>query len=146
MSSYKRPRVSIGQSSHCSHNSVEGNGSKGASNINLTCGHLKDTKADFNSPSKPYNFDKIVKTKKATSSSKSYASWNKTKARLTEDEFNKRRQTNACINCGEDGHKSSNCPKPKPSPIESVIDSTIPITRTLVPKLSFAINESFVAK
>ena len=71
-------------------------------------------KSDFKSLSKPYNFDKKVKYEKSGSGSKSYDSWSKAKAKLTEDEFNKRRRTNACIHCGEVNHKFSNCPKPKP--------------------------------
>jgi hypothetical protein len=73
---------------------------------------------------------------------KNYDSWNKAKTKLTEDEFNKRRRAN----CGEVGHKFSSCPKPKPLPLESVIDSTVPITRTLIPKLSSVIHESCVIK
>jgi hypothetical protein len=80
----------------------------------LTWGPLKDAKADFKSPLKSYNSDKKVKHEKATSGSKSYDLWNKAKAKLTQDEFNKRRRTNACINCGEVGLKFSNCPKPTP--------------------------------
>jgi hypothetical protein len=45
---------------------------------------------------------------------KSFESWNKAKGKLTDVEYNKRRRTNACINCGEVGHKFSECPKPKP--------------------------------
>ena len=91
-------------------------------------------------------FWKKGKYEKATSDSKRYDSWNNTKAKLTKDEFNKRRRANARINCGEDGHKFSNCPKPKLWLRESVIDSTVPIARTLIPKLSSIINESYVIK
>jgi hypothetical protein len=63
---------------------------------------------------KSYNFDKTIKYEKAASGSKSYDSWNKAMAKLTKEEFNKRRRTHACINCGEVGHKFSNGPKPKP--------------------------------
>jgi len=76
----------------------------------------------------------------------SYDSWNKAKAKLTEDEFKKRRRTNGCINCGVAGHRFPDCPKPKPLLLESVIDSTTPITRTLIPELYFVINESCVIK
>ena len=114
MPSYKCPHGSIGQSSHGSHNSFGGNGSKGAFGSKLTWGHLKDAKADFKSPLKSYNSDKKVKHEKTTSCSKSYDSWNNAKAKLVEDEINKRRRNNACISCGEVGHKFSNCPKSKP--------------------------------
>ena len=60
---------------------------------------------------KSFNPDKKIKYDKATSGSKSRDSWNKAKAKLTEDEFNKRRRTNACINCGEVGHKFLRCPQ-----------------------------------
>ena len=70
----------------------------------------------------------------------------KAKTKLIEDEFNRRRRTNACNNCGEVGHEFSNCPKPKPRLLKSVIDSTIPTTRTLIPKLSSVMNESCLIK
>jgi hypothetical protein len=54
------------------------------------------------------------KRKVAFEKDKSFESWNKAKGKLTDDEYNKRRRTNACINCGEVGHKFSDCPKPKP--------------------------------
>ncbi len=95
MPPYKRSHGSIGQSSHGSHNNFEGNGSKGASTCKSNWGQHKDAKADCKSPSKSYNFDKTNKYEKVASDSKSYDSWNKAKAKLTEDEFNKRRQTNA---------------------------------------------------
>ena len=114
MPPYTRSHGSFGQSSHGSHNSFGGNGVSGAFNSKLNWGHLKDAKADFKSPLKSYNSDKKVKHEKTTSGSKSYDSWNKAKTKLTEDEFNKSRRANACISCGEVGHKFSNCPKPKP--------------------------------
>ncbi len=45
---------------------------------------------------------------------KLFQSWNKAKSKLTEEEYNKRRRTNAHINCGEVEHKFFECPKPKP--------------------------------
>jgi hypothetical protein len=114
MPSYKRPHGSIGQSGHGSHNSFGGNGSRGASRSKLTWGHFKDAMPNFKSPLNSCNSDKKVKREKATSGSKSNNSWNKAKAKLTKDEFNKRRRTNACINCGEFTHKFSKCPKLKP--------------------------------
>jgi hypothetical protein len=44
---------------------------------------------------------------------KGFDQWNKAKSKLTEEEFNKRRRTFACINCGEVGHKFADCTKPK---------------------------------
>ncbi len=52
--------------------------------------------------------------RKVSFTEKPYESWNKAKSKLTEEEYNKRRRTNSCINCGEVGHKFSDCPKPKP--------------------------------
>ena len=40
--------------------------------------------------------------------------WTTAKSKLAEEEYNKRRKTNACVNCGEVGHKFSECTKPKP--------------------------------
>jgi hypothetical protein len=114
MPPYKPSHGSIGHNSHGGHNNFGGNGSKGASASKSNWGHHKDAKADFKSSSKSYNSDKKMKYEKVASGSKSYDSWKKAKAKLTEDEFNKRRRTNACINCGEAGYKFSNCPKPKP--------------------------------
>jgi hypothetical protein len=111
--SYKRPHGSIGQGSHGIHNNFGGNVSEGASSSKTTWGHFKDAKEDFKSPSKSYIFDTKVKHERATSGSKSYESWKKAKAKLIDDDFNKCRRTNAYINCGEVGHKFSNCPKPK---------------------------------
>ena len=74
--------------------------------------HLKDAKADFNSPLMSYNSDKKVKHEEDTSGSKSYDSWNKAKAKLTKDELNTRHRANACMNFGEAGHKFSNCQNP----------------------------------
>ena len=62
MPSYKRPHGSIGQSIHGSHNSFGGNGGNGASDSKLTWGHLKDAKADFESPLKSHNSDKAIVT------------------------------------------------------------------------------------
>jgi hypothetical protein len=91
MPSYKRFHGSISHGSHVNHNSFGGNGSKGAFGSKLAWGHLKDAKADFKSPLKSYNSDSKVKHEKATSGSKSYDFRSKAKAKLTKDEFNKRR-------------------------------------------------------
>jgi hypothetical protein len=64
--------------------------------------------------SKGKSADPKGKRKVAFEKDKSFESWNKAKGKLTDDEYNKRRRTNACINCGEVGHKFSDCPKPKP--------------------------------
>jgi len=40
---------------------------------------------------------------------KPFESWNKAKSKLSEVDYNKRRRTDACINCGEVRHKSSEC-------------------------------------
>jgi hypothetical protein len=114
MPPYIRSHGRIGHISHGSHNSFGGNGSEGTSASKLNWGQPKDVKADFKSPLNLYNSDKKMKHEKAASGSKSYDSWNKARSKLTDDEFNKRRRTNACINCGEVGHKFSNCPKPNP--------------------------------
>ena len=114
--------------------------------VNYLGEFLKDAKSNFKSPLKSYKSKTKFKHENTTLGFKSYDSWNKAKAKLTEDEFNKRRRTNACINFGEVGHKFSNCLKPKLRILESVIDSTIPITRTFIPDLSSVINESCIIK
>jgi hypothetical protein len=58
MTSYKRSHGNISQGGHGSHNRFGGNGSKGASGSKLNWGHLKDAKADFESPLKSCNSDK----------------------------------------------------------------------------------------
>ena len=110
MPPYKRSHDNIGQSNHGSHTNFGVNGSKGASASKSNWGQPKDVKANFKSPSKSYNSNKQIKYEKSGSESKNYDSCNNVKARLVDDEFNKRRRTNACINCGEVGHKFSNCP------------------------------------
>jgi hypothetical protein len=97
--SYKHHHGGIGQSIQGSHNNFVGNRSKGASSSKINWGHLKDEKSVFKSPLKSYNIDKKVNHKKATSGSRIYDSWNNAKAKFIEDDFNKRRRTNACINC-----------------------------------------------
>ena len=63
-------------------------------------------------PKKP-KVDRNFKRKVSTND-KGFESWNKAKSKLIDEEFNKRRRTFACINCGEIGHKLGECPKPKP--------------------------------
>ncbi len=71
------------------------------------------SKGNASPDSKGKSFDS-KKRKVAFEKDKPFESWNKAKAKLTEEEYNKRRRTNACINCGEVGHQFSDCPKPKP--------------------------------
>ena len=47
-------------------------------------------------------------------STKETDSWNKARAKLTNEEYYKRRKTKFCINCGEQGHLFADCTKPKP--------------------------------
>ena len=47
-------------------------------------------------------------------STKETDSWNKARAKLTTEEYYKRRKTKSCINCGEQGHLLADCTKPKP--------------------------------
>ena len=63
---------------------------------------------------------------------KPFESRNKAKSKFTEEEYNKRRRTNAFINCGEVGHKFSECPKPKPGCFENVVGTTVPTTRAYI--------------
>ena len=42
-------------------------------------------------------------------------SWLKAKQKLSSAEFQQRRKTGSCINCGEQGHIFEACTKPKPS-------------------------------
>jgi hypothetical protein len=53
---------------------------------------------------KSVGIDKKSKRKVAFTN-KPFESYNKAKSKLNEEEYNKRRRTNACINCGEVGHK-----------------------------------------
>jgi hypothetical protein len=110
-STFKHPNSGNNQNSRGSSGSFGGNANKGASSSRGPWGHLKDAKADFKGQSKSA---KQVKRERDIADPKGYDSWNKAKAKLTEAEFSKRRRTNACINCGEVGHKFSACPKPKP--------------------------------
>jgi hypothetical protein len=75
-------------------------------------GHSKSAKADFRESSKSDAFDKHSKRERSDNN-KNYDSWNKAKKRLTLDEINRRRNTDACMNCGEVGHIFKDCPKPK---------------------------------
>ena len=116
MPSNKRPHDNTGHNNYDNYGSFGNNVSKSASSSNVSWGHPKDAKADFISPSKSHISDK--KAKFSTSGFKSesnnnYESWNKAKDNLTADEYNKLRRTNAYINCGEVGHRFSDCPTVK---------------------------------
>jgi hypothetical protein len=110
----KRPQFSnSGQKNSGSHGSFGGSGQKGASSSKGPWGQSKDEKADFKGSSKSVSFNNNLKREKSDTE-RNFESWNRAKKRLSTNEYNKRRKTNACINCGEVGHKFSECPKPKP--------------------------------
>ena len=95
-----------------SHGSFGASGSKDTFNTMRVWGQPKDTKAYFKGASKSTTF--VKRLKRESSNSRNYDSWNKDKRRLTTDEINKRRNTGACMNCGEVGHMFDDCSKPKP--------------------------------
>jgi len=68
---FKRPQ---GQNSHVSYGSFVNNGSTGDSSIKRQRGKSKDTKALFESPSKPYIPDKNVTRERSTLGNKNYDS------------------------------------------------------------------------
>ncbi len=70
-------------------------------------------KSGATSDLKSKGFDPKIR-KVAFEKEKPFESWKKAKGKLTEEEYNKRRRINACINCGKVGHKFSDCSKPKP--------------------------------
>ena len=76
-------------------------------------GHSKSAKAEFKESSKSVTFNKYTKRERGDNG-KNYDSWNYAKKRLTPAEINRRRNTGACMNCGEVGHVFKYCPKPKP--------------------------------
>ncbi len=105
MPSFKHSYVSNNQNIRGISGSFGGDGNKGASSSKEHWNHPKDVKANFKGSSKPSISGKhYVNRERIISNSKGYDSWNKAKAKLTADEYNKRRRTNACINCGEIGH------------------------------------------
>jgi hypothetical protein len=61
--------------------------------------------------------------------------------RLIIDELNKRCRTNACMDCGEVGHKLSECPKPKPRLLESVVVFAMPMSRIAISELPSIIDD-----
>ena len=95
------------------HNNFGANGNKGNPNTMGSWGRPKDAKANFKGPSKSTTFDKHSKRERSANS-KNYDSWNKAKKRVSTDEINRRRNTCACMNCGEVRHAFNDCPKPKP--------------------------------
>jgi len=105
--------IAFGPNTFGSHGSFGTSSSKGVSNTMKSWGHPKNAKADFKVSSKSVAFDKHVKRERSDNN-KNYDSWNKAKKQLTTDEINRRRNTSACLNCGEVGHMFKNCPKPKP--------------------------------
>ncbi len=112
---FKRPQLSnFGHNNSGRHGNFGRSGHKGASiTKGPWAGKSKDAKADFKGPSKSTSFNRNMKWEKG-GSEKNYDSWNKAKKPLTVNEYTRRRSNDACINCGEVGHKFSDCPKPKP--------------------------------
>ena len=104
--------IGFGQNTFSSHGSFGASNSKGVSNTMKSWGHPKNAKADFKGSSKSATFDKHFKRERSDIK-KNYDFWNKAKRRLTTDEINRRRNTCACMNCGEVGHIFKDCPKPK---------------------------------
>ncbi len=97
----KRPQTTgFGQNTFGSHGSFGASTSKGVFDTMKAGGHFKNAKADFKESAKSITFNKQSKRER-NGNGKNYDSWNKTKKRLTIDEFNHRRNTCACMNCGE---------------------------------------------
>jgi hypothetical protein len=96
-----------------SHGNFGASITKGVSYTIKSCGHPKNAKAGFKYSSRSVTFNKQVKRER-NDNSKNNDSWNKAKKRLTTDEINRRRNTSACMNCGEVGHVFKDCPKPTP--------------------------------
>ncbi len=112
--SFKRPQPSIfGQSNFGSHDNFGGSGHKGASSNKGPWGQSKDDKAESRGSLNSTSFNKNMKREKS-GSDMNYDYWNMAKKRLSADEFNRRRNNNACINCAEVVHRFNDCPKPKP--------------------------------
>ena len=95
--------IVFGQNNAGSHGSFEPSSSKGVLNTMRSRGRPKDAKADFKGSSKSTTFDKHYK-RECSANSKNYNSWNKAKKLLSTDEINRRRNTGACMHCGEVGH------------------------------------------
>ena len=88
-------------------------------------------------------FDKHLKRELSTPG-RNYDSWNKTRKRLSTEDINIRRNTRACMNCGEVGYVFNDCPKPKPRLLESVVDIAASTQRTHISELPSVIDESRV--
>jgi hypothetical protein len=95
--------IGFGQNTFGSHGSFGSSIDKGVSNTMKSWGHPKNAKADFKGSSKSATFDKHSKRERSDNN-KNNDSWNKAKKRLTNDEIIRRRNTCACMNCGEVGH------------------------------------------
>jgi hypothetical protein len=110
----KRPQTTgFGQNTFGNHGSFEAITSKGVSNNMKLGGHSKSTKADFKESFKSTTLNKHSK-REHCDNGKNYDSWKKAKKRLTPGEIKRRRNTGACMNCGEVGHMFRDCSKPKP--------------------------------
>jgi hypothetical protein len=105
--------IVFGQNNFGNHGSFGASGSKGIPDTMGSRRRPKDAKADFKGFSKSTTFD-THSNRERSSNYKNYDSWNKAKKRLSIDETNIRRNTCACMNCGEFGHVVNDCPKPKP--------------------------------
>ncbi len=109
----RQQTAGFGQNTFGSHGSFGAITSKGVSNTMKLGEHSKSTKADFKESSKSVTFNKHSKRERSDNG-ENYDSWNKAKKRLTPDEVNRRRNTGACMNCGDVGYVFKDCPKPKP--------------------------------
>ena len=110
----KRPQTTFfGEHTFGSHGSFGANTSKGVFNTMKFGGHPKNAKADFKESSMSVTVN-THSTRERNDNGKNYDYWNKAKKRLTSNEINRRRNTSACMNCGEVGHVFKDCPKPKP--------------------------------
>ncbi len=88
-------------------------------------------------------FNTSLKLERSTSD-RNLNSSKRAKRRLSANKFNKRRKTNACINCGEVVHLFNDCPKPKPRLLERVVDIADSTTRSTISELPSVIDESCV--
>ncbi len=143
---FKRPQhAHFWHNNFCSHNIFGGNGSKYAFNNTGPWGQPKDAKVSFKSLVKSAMFDKGAKRERSSSDSMNYDSWNTTKKRLYDKEFDKRcRSANACISRGEVSHMFNDFPKPKPWLLESIVDFAAPMARTPISELPSLIDEPCV--
>jgi hypothetical protein len=108
-----QPAAGFGQNTFGSHGNFGASSSKGICSTMKSWGYSKSAKANFKEFSRTVTFNKHTKRERSDNN-KNYESWNKAKKRLTTDEINRRRNTGACMNCGEVGHVFKDCLKPKP--------------------------------